>query len=285
MRAARAGAGPRASHASDKENVCFRGARVMDSSPNPTVPLADLIPDLGPWLDRDDPAAAQYRAPCIGCGARRLCQGAMLGCSTPSLRDFHVGARKVRAGEAIYRAGDVFRNLYIPRAGACKSVRLHRDGRQQITGFSLGGECLGMDGIASGRHEIDAIALEDMVVCVLPYHEIETVADEVSDVRRGLERILSKEIVRVSSLLMLMGHLSAEERIAAFLCDLAERYAARGYTTLSFTLPMSREEIGSHLGMKLETVSRMLSRLQQRGLIELHGKDVRVLDLAALKQV
>lgn len=239
---------------------------------------------------REDGAAATHpassRLPCDSCGARKLCQAAQLcrgGQDRPA--GLPLCARKVSAGEAVFRAGDPLRNLYVSRAGTCKSIRLYRDGRQQITGFHLGGEFLGMDAIATGRHETEAVALEDMMVCVLPYREIEALADEFTDVRRGMERMLSREIVRESKLLMLMGNLNAEERVAAFLVDLADRYAERGYSAVSFTLRMSREEIGSHLGMKLETVSRMFSRLQQRGLIALHGKQVRILDLPALRQV
>jgi CRP/FNR family transcriptional regulator len=243
------------------------------------------MPGLTPLPDAKAPVADNPRTPCDSCGARKICQAAQLGCGAPHPITFHVGTRKVRAGEAVFRVGDPFRNLYIPRAGTCKSIRLHRDGRQQITAFHLGGECLGMDAIASGRHQTEAVALEDMMVCVLPYHDIEALADDISDVRRGLERMLSGEIVREAGLLMLMGHLSAEERVAAFLVDLAERYAARGYSPVAFNLRMSREEIGSHLGMKLETVSRMFSRLQQRGLIALHGKEVHILDMAGLRTV
>ncbi|AOB33719.1 hypothetical protein AKI39_13720 [Bordetella sp. H567] len=241
---------------------------------------------LTPSQDARVSSAAPARVPCEGCGARRLCQAAQLcrgGDDRPV--SLPVCARKVKAGEAVYRAGDPLRNLYTSRAGTSKSIRLYRDGRQQITGFQLGGEFLGMDAIATGRHQTEAIALEDMVVCVLPYREIEALADAYTDVRRGMERMLSQEIVREAGLLMLMGNLSAEERVAAFLVDLSDRYAERGYSALAFTLRMSREEIGSHLGMKLETVSRMFSRLQQRGLIALHGKDVRILDLPALRLV
>lgn len=258
----------------------------MESPDTHTPAPAGLVAGIEPRRETEGDAAGVRRAPCDSCGARKLCQACELCRGGPGQPiAFHVGTRKVRAGEAVYRAGDPLRNLYVSRAGTCKSTRLYRDGRQQITGFHLGGEFLGMDAIATGRHETEAVALEDMVLCVLPFQEIEALADDVSDVRRGLERMLSREIVREAGLLMLMGNLSAEERVAAFLVDLADRYAERGYSGVSFHLRMSREEIGSHLGMKLETVSRMFSRLQQRGLIALHGKEVRILDLEALRLV
>ncbi|OZI60914.1 helix-turn-helix domain-containing protein [Bordetella genomosp. 11] len=256
----------------------------MENLHTDTFAFSEYLSGSAPWLDSVAPPRTAGRVPCDGCGARRLCQAAQL-CRGGQERpvSLPVCSRKVSAGEAVYRAGDPLRNLYTSRAGTCKSIRLYRDGRQQITGFHLNGEFLGLDAIATGRHETDAVALEDMVVCVLPYREIEALSDEHADVRRGMQRMLSREIVREAGLLMLMGNLSAEERVAAFLVDLADRYAERGYSPVAFTLRMSREEIGSHLGMKLETVSRMFSRLQQRGLIALHGKEVRILDLPALR--
>ncbi|ARP82024.1 hypothetical protein CAL12_15170 [Bordetella genomosp. 8] len=258
----------------------------MDSLQTEMLAHSEYATGHAAWRDTTSRAAPAARPACDGCGARRLCQAAQLcrgGAERPVA--LPVCSRKVSAGEAVFRAGDALRNLYVSRAGTCKTTRLYRDGRQQITGFPLGGDFLGMDAIATGRHETEAIALEDMVVCVLPYNEIDALADEFSDVRRNIERMLSREIVRESRLLMLMGNLSAEERVAAFLVDLADRYAERGYSPVAFTLRMSREEIGSHLGMKLETVSRMFSRLQQRGLIALHGKEVRIQDMDALRLV
>ncbi|HTJ98516.1 MAG TPA: helix-turn-helix domain-containing protein [Bordetella sp.] len=254
----------------------------MDTLPADTAFLSTPLYNipLGEFMAR--PVGDMHRTPCDSCGGRRLCQATQLGCNGTHRADCHVGTRKLRAGEAVYRADDPFRNLYVSRAGTCKSIRMHRDGHQQITSFHLAGEFMGLDAIASGRHETEAIALEDMVLCVLPYHEIQALGDEVVDARRCMERMLSSEIVREANLLMLMGHLSAEERLAAFLVDLADRYAARGYSATAFHLRMTREEIGSYLGMKLETVSRMFSRLQRRGLISLHGREVQILDPEAL---
>lgn len=236
------------------------------------------------WHTAAAPCAGQPgRSPCEGCGTRRVCAAARLDDEGHTAGAGWVGLRKVSAGEAVYRAGDPFRSLYVPRAGSCKSLSLNRDGRQQITRFHLGGEVMGMDGIASGRHETEAIALEDSMLCVLPYRELEVRADHSVSVHHTLQRLLSEEIVRSTRLLMLMNNLGAEERLAMFLSDLAERYAARGYSTVAFNLRMSREEIGLHLGMTLETVSRALSRLQARGLIERRYRQIRIVDPQALR--
>jgi len=254
----------------------------MDTLRADTIALPAPLRDMPFGVFTKRPPADMPRTPCDGCGGRRLCQATQMGCNATAHTNCHIVTRKLRAGEAVYRTEDPFRNLYVPRAGMCKSIRLHRDGHQQITGFHLAGEFMGLDAIATGRHETEAIALEDMVLCVLPYYEIQTLCDACVDARRCMERMLSSEIVREANLLMLMGHLSAEERLAAFLADLAERYAERGYSSVSFNLRMTREEIGSYLGMKLETVSRMFSRLQRRGLILLHGREVRILNLDLL---
>jgi len=238
------------------------------------------VPASGGWTAA---SVGHIARPCASCSARKVCQAVMIGCCGKQGGIWEVGTRKVRANEAVYRIGDPLRNLYVPRGGACKSIHLSRDGRQQITGFRLSGEFLGMDAIASGRHETEAVALDGMVVCVLPYRAIEMLADHVYAVRHGVARLLSAEVVREAGLLMLVGNSSAEERVAAFLIDLSERYTARGYSGASLTLSMSREEIGSYLGMKLETVSRMFARLRQRGLIRLQGKDVHIIDLEGLR--
>lgn len=168
---------------------------------------------------------------CGECATRRICIWSHLD---PPNHDRLDGlgrvTRKVHAGEAIFRAGDAFRNLYVARAGSSKTVFMREDGRHQITGFQLAGEFLGLDAIASGVHQTDAIALENSVVCALPYAELERLADSLREVRDYLNQAMSEEITREAGLLMLMGNLSAEERVAAFLVNLSDRYAMRGYS-------------------------------------------------------
>jgi len=226
------------------------------------------------------------KADCSNCPTRALCMPIKLSPNDPGRCDTVLGStRKVARGEAIYRAGDPFRNLYVARAGSSKTVAVHRDGREQITGFQIAGEFLGMDGIGTGFYTVDAIALEDGVVCVIPFKELEEQCGEVRELQHLLHRLMSREIVRESSLLMLMGNLTAEERVATFLTNLSQRFRDRGYSPAQFNLRMTREEIGCHLGMKLETVSRMFSKLQRRGLIDMRGKQVRIVDIEGLERV
>jgi CRP/FNR family transcriptional regulator len=191
--------------------------------------------------------------------------------------------RIVSRGHALYRPGDIFRNIYAIRTGSFKSAVMHRDGREQVTGFGIVGDTLGIDGIASGRHNREVFALEDSSVCVMPFAVLEMLCREVKTLQHHVHQMLGAEIVRESTLMMLLGTASAEERVAAFLNDLSQRWQARGYSAAAFTLKMTRGEIGSYLGLKLETISRMLTKLQRRRLIEVHGKDVRILDIAGLQ--
>lgn len=192
--------------------------------------------------------------------------------------------RTVHRGHALYRPGDPFGSIYAVRTGSFKTVVMHREGREQVTGFRIVGDTLGIDGIASGRHSCEAIALEDSSVCVMPFDLLEFLCREVKAIQHHVHQMLGAEIVRESTLMMLLGSTTAEERVAAFLADLSRRWQARGYSAAAFTLKMTREEIGSYLGLKLETVSRMLSRLQGRRLIEVHGKDLRILDIDRLRK-
>jgi CRP/FNR family transcriptional regulator len=223
---------------------------------------------------------------CERCSSRDLCMPPSLRHTQPAgLAGVFGNSRKVERGDAIYRAGDAFENLYVLRAGSAKTIALHRDGREQITGFQICGEFIGMEGLMTGAHTLDAIALEDSQVCAIPYHALESLSYSDRELQRHLNCLMSREIVRESAHLMLMGSMNAEERVAAFLVNLSQRYSERGYSATEFQLRMKREEIGCYLGLKLETVSRMLTRLQHRGLIKMNGKQARILDLELLQRV
>jgi len=154
------------------------------------------------------------------------------------------------------------------------------DGRDQVTGFHMAGEVLGMDGIGTGNHAADAVALEDSEVCILPYSRLED-----PGLQRQLHKVMSRELVRDQGVMMLLGTMRAEERLAAFLINLSSRFVARGFSSSEFHLRMTREEIGSYLGLSLETVSRLFSRFQEDGLIAVQQKHVRILDVPGLRAV
>jgi len=149
----------------------------------------------------------------------------------------------------------------------------------------MAGELLGLDGIGTDRHTCDAIALEDSQVCVIPYHQLADLSRELSDLQRQFHKIMSREIVRDHGVMLLLGSMRAEERLAAFLLNLTQRLRARGFSPSSLVLRMTREEIGTYLGLKLETVSRCFSKFQDDGILAVKQRHIRVLDPAALQAI
>jgi CRP/FNR family transcriptional regulator, anaerobic regulatory protein len=218
---------------------------------------------------------------CGSCNLREVCLPCGMAGAAKSLLDTLVYTRKrVKRGESIYRAGTTFDSLYAVRTGFFKSRVVLEDGRDQVTGFNMAGEILGMDGIGSGEHTADVIALEDSEVCVIPYSHLEQ-----PEMQRQLHKVMSRELVRDQGVMMLLGTMRAEERLAAFLLNLSQRFVARGYSPSEFHLRMTRDEIGSYLGLSLETVSRLFSRFHEDGLISVQQKHIRILDIAGLKAV
>ena len=190
-----------------------------------------------------------------------------------------------RRGDALYRSGDAFDALYAIRTGSCKSVLLGPDGQEQVNGYHMCGEVVGMDGIGSNVYESQAIALEDTDVCRLPFNWIDKLARLSDQFRRNLQQLLSQECARVQSRTLVLGTMRSEQRLAVLLLDLSSRYKARGYSSCEFLLRLTREEIGSFLGLKLETVSRVFSRFQREGLIQVEGRLVKLLDQVALLKI
>jgi CRP/FNR family transcriptional regulator len=223
---------------------------------------------------------------CSTCSMRELCLPMGLEPDEIKEVDALLGSRiKLRKGDTLYRAGEPFTALYAIRIGSLKTTVLAEDGREQVSGYHMLGDIIGLDGIGSDRHGCQAIALEDTDVCVMPFDRIEEVARNVPALQHNLHRLLSKEISRDQNIMLLLGSMRAEERLAVFLLSLADRYKRRGYSSTEFVLRMTREEIGSYLGLKLETVSRLFSRFQEEGLIQVQGRAVKLLDPAALKQL
>jgi CRP/FNR family transcriptional regulator len=228
-----------------------------------------------------EPAITRCPTRCSTCSLKELCLPCGITGADTALFDEMVYTRKrVRRGDVLYHAGGAFDSLYAIRSGFFKSSVVLEDGRDQVTGFHMAGELLGMDGIGTGSHSADAIALEDSEVCVIPY---ERLADP--GLQRQLHKVMSRELVRDQGVMMLLGTMRAEERLAAFLLNLSQRFVARGFSQHEFHLRMTREEIGSYLGLSLETVSRIFSRFHEDGLITVQQKHVRILDIPELKSV
>jgi len=217
--------------------------------------LADLAPELG--LDATEPAFAEISFP----------------------------VRRLKAGEALVRAGDRFEAIYVIRSGFLKTVRTDAAGNQMVLALPMGGDTVGLDAIDPGRHGADVIALDTTVVVVVPYARLAQLSRTYSGLERALFRAFSRQIGRDHRLIWLLGTHNAESRLAAFLLDLSERFGRLGYSRTVFELRMTRQEIGSYLGIKLETASRALSALAAAGIIGVNRRTITLRDVPALRRV
>ncbi len=192
---------------------------------------------------------------------------------------------RVHKGETLYRMGEPLTAVYAIRFGTLKTHVTMEDGRTQITGFHLPGEVVGLDGLSEMQHASDATALEDTEVCVVRFDDLQTLSGTLPSLQQQFLRLMSKEISQDQVMLITLGSMRAEERLAAFLVNMSERLSMRGYSSSEFVLRMSREEIGSYLGLKLETVSRLFSRFAEAGLIQIRQRHVKLVDMEGVKQV
>jgi CRP/FNR family transcriptional regulator len=230
--------------------------------------------------------AHAIKVACSSCNLRELCLPMGLNPDEMTKLDRVVSTRKrVKRGSSLFNAGDPFTSLYAVRSGFFKTTITTPDGRDQVTGFQMTGEIIGLDGIVHDRHSCDAIALEDAEVCVMPFDQVEQLSREFTTLQHHVHKIMSREIVRDHSVMLLLGSMRAEERLAAFLLNLVQRLHARGFSQSEFNLRMTREEIGSYLGMKLETVSRTFSKFVEDGIIEVKQRYVHIKDTEALKRI
>ena len=214
---------------------------------------------------------------CSRCVFKELCQpNAAIAVAVERVDAVIKRSRRLKKGDFLFRNGDRFDSLFVVRTGFLKTVVASQDGRDQVTGFFMSGELVGMDGICNQMHYCDAVALEDTEVCELPYANMEELCAAVPELQMHFYRLFSQEIVRDQNVMLLLGNMRAEERLAAFLINLSAN---------DFILRMSREEIGSYLGLKLETVSRTLSKFGQEGLVEVEYKHIRLLKPERLKQL
>lgn len=221
---------------------------------------------------------------CSNCNLRELCLP--FGLSLDELErldDLISTRRRIKRGDHLYRAGEAFDSIYAIRSGFFKTDVLLEDGRDQVTGFQMAGELLGLDGISTEHHTCNAIALEDSEICAIPFNRLESLSREIHNLQHHFHKVMSREIVRDHGVMMLLGTMRAEERLAAFLLNLSQRFTARGFSHAEFYLRMTREEIGSYLGLKLETVSRAFSKFQEEGYIAVQQKHIRILNVNGLK--
>lgn len=188
-------------------------------------------------------------------------------------------------GSYLYHTGDKFKGIYAIQSGAIKTYGVTLDGREQITGFHISGEVFGLDAIDGNVHPCNAVALEKTEVCQIPFNKLEELSRDVPGLLHNLSRIMSREIVREQHVLMMLGGTTAEQRIARLLLNISQRYAEQNLVSDTFRLCMSRQDISNYLGLALETVSRQFTQFQDKGLVEIQNRQVKLLDYKALQNI
>jgi len=186
--------------------------------------------------------------------------------------------KPLQRGQDLFETGTAFSSLYAVRSGAIKAYHIDENGDEQVIGFFLPGEILGLDAIDTQVHVSSAKALETSAVCEIPFPQIEELSHVIHNLQAHMYRLLSREIRLDQELQMLLGKKTAEERIGAFLLNLSMRYEQRRLSSTRFRLPMARTDIGNYLGLAVETVSRVFTRFQKNGLLKVEGKEVEIID-------
>ena len=221
----------------------------------------------------------QPQANCKDCSLSGLCLPLSLNMQDmESLDEIVKRGRPLKKGETLFRQGDAFNSVFAIRSGALRTFSVTDSGEEQITGFHLPSELVGLSGMDTETYPVSAQALETTSVCEIPFDRLDELSVLLPQLRRQLMRIMSREIRDDQQMMMLLSKKTADERIATFLVNLSARFSARGFSANHFRLPMSRNEIGNYLGLAVETVSRVFTRCQASGLLEAEGKEVRILD-------
>jgi len=227
---------------------------------------------------------ANLKNRCSACSLREICLPLGLDAGELTrLDDLVKRRRRVFAGQSLFRSGDPLQALAAVRTGFFKIYEVSASGQEQITAFPMDGELMGLDAISTDSHRGNAVALEDSEVCEIPFSRLERLLMDLPNLQHQFHKLLSGAIAADHSLMMVLGTMTAELKVAAFLLNLSDRMNARGLPRTVIRLPMSREEIGNYLGLKLETVSRMFSKLRDDGLITIEGRKTRINDYDALK--
>lgn len=225
----------------------------------------------------------RLRHGCAHCSLQQLCLPAGIDADELARLDDIVRRRRVvRRGERLFRIGDPLAAVYVARDGVFKTASVSEDGEEQVLGFHLPGELMGLDALGSGAHRCESLALVDANVCEVQLEALSAVAAQLPGLQQQLLRVIGHSLDRVHGHMGMLVRRQANERIALFLHSLGERYELIGQSSHLLRLPMSREDIARYLGLALETVSRGFSRLQEDGVISVHGRRVEIVDTQEL---
>ena len=223
---------------------------------------------------------------CSNCHLKEICLPSSMSVEEVERLDEIVQKRlKVKKKDTLFKLNQDFEGIYAIKSGSFKTFISDDSGNEQITGFYIQGEIIGLDGFATDKHVLNAIAIEDSHICVIKKDELESMSEKFIPLKNQIQRIMSKEIVRDNNMMLLLGNMNAEQKIATFIQNISNRLNKRHNNHLAITLRMTREEMGSYLGLTNETVSRILKKLSDINLISIDGKELLILDEDGLKQV
>jgi CRP/FNR family transcriptional regulator, anaerobic regulatory protein len=227
--------------------------------------------------------AMVHRASCNECSLSPICLPLAVSVDElDQLEDIMRRGRPLKRGEHLYRASDAFESVFAVRSGAVKTYVLSEEGEEQVTGFYMPGEIVGMDGISTAHHMSSAKALETASVCEIPFQRLEELSSKIPTLQHHFFSLMSREIQADRELHMLLSKKSADDRIASLLLSFAARQQRRGLSSQRIRLPMSRYDIANYLGLAVETVSRIFTRFQQQGMLAVEGREIEILDREAL---
>ncbi|MEO5677271.1 MAG: helix-turn-helix domain-containing protein [Usitatibacter sp.] len=228
-------------------------------------------------------SASTTQVACAACALKQFCLAAAALPPEHSPPTITVNRRRLRCGQTLYARGDAHAALFAVRAGFLKSCAPLPGGQRQVLGFHIMGDVLGLDALGCGVHRSDAVALNGCEVCELSLPQAERLMESRVAIALHLRALLSEQLAIAGERIVALGAMSARQRVASCLLDLALRWAGRGYSPNEFDLCLSRKEMGSYLGLTFETVSRMLSDFGAHGWIAVDGRKVRILDRSALQ--
>lgn len=231
------------------------------------------------------------RSPSVNHGSTRCAfdgfcrQDASPGAAIRTPGEFPCAHRHIKAGQILYRAGDELHSIYPVKAGCLKATFPAEGARDQVVGFYMRSDLVGLDAIGSGRYATTVTALEDSEVCMLSYLQLEDHCQQNNELRRRFESLLGRELNAEQGSMAMLGSMTAEERMATFILNMSARFSALGYSSSEFRMQMTRDDMGSYLGLRLETVSRILHRLQDLKLLSINGRELQILDRAGLERL
>ncbi|MES9898012.1 MAG: fumarate/nitrate reduction transcriptional regulator Fnr [Sedimenticola sp.] len=223
---------------------------------------------------------------CRGCSLVSLCLPMGLDTGEVEKLDAIVKRnRPLHRGDHLFRDDEAFHSIFVVKTGSVKTYAPSEDGSEQVLGFHLPGELIGLDAIENQRHHCSAKVLETSAICEIPFHQLEILSSGIPNLQHQMYRLLSREISHDEDMLTLLGKRNAEERLAAFLLSLSDRFKGRGFSATDFFLSMSRHEIGNYLGLAVETISRLFTRFQYERLLNVERKHIQLLDTERLRMI